>query len=173
MAPDLKSKRIRFINSTPEILEQILCGPDALASHLQISIPEGWIEFEEGPFQYVLDQLTINPDDAIWWNWLAILSHENILIGTCGYKGPPNDGVVEIGYGVISSYRGIGLATEIAAVLIDHALTYPEVTHVIAHTLPEENASVRILKKCGFTFVGEVIDPEDGLIWRWELEREW
>jgi RimJ/RimL family protein N-acetyltransferase len=30
------------------------------------------------------------------------------------------------------------------------------------------NASARVLAKCGFRRVGEVIDPEDGLVWRWE-----
>jgi ribosomal-protein-alanine N-acetyltransferase len=39
---------------------------------------------------------------------------------------------------------------------------------VRAHTLPNPNASTRVLTKCGFHRVGEVIDPEDGLVWRWE-----
>lgn len=39
---------------------------------------------------------------------------------------------------------------------------------VRAHALPEPNASTRVLTKCGFRFLGEVIDPEDGLVWRWE-----
>jgi hypothetical protein len=38
----------------------------------------------------------------------------------------------------------------------------------IAHTLPEENASNKALRRNGFAFAGEVEDPEDGLIWRWE-----
>jgi hypothetical protein len=38
----------------------------------------------------------------------------------------------------------------------------------IAHTLPEENASTRALRRNGFLFAGEVMDPEDGLVWRWE-----
>ena len=37
----------------------------------------------------------------------------------------------------------------------------------IAHTLPEENASNRALRRNGFVYAGEVDDPEDGLIWRW------
>jgi hypothetical protein len=37
-----------------------------------------------------------------------------------------------------------------------------------AHTLPQINASTRILTKCGFDRIGEMIDPEDGLVWRWE-----
>jgi RimJ/RimL family protein N-acetyltransferase len=37
-----------------------------------------------------------------------------------------------------------------------------------AHTLPEQNASTRVLEKCGFTFTGEIIHPADGPVWRWE-----
>jgi RimJ/RimL family protein N-acetyltransferase len=169
---ELSSKRLRFINSDSTILEKILEGKESLADHLKIEVPDGWEEFEEGPFRFVLDRLGLHPDQAPWWNWLAILKEEKILIDTCGYKGPPRESVVEIGYGVISSYRGIGLATEIAAVLTDHAFGFPEISMVMAHTLPEENASCNVLRKCGFHHSGEVMDPEDGLIWRWELERE-
>ncbi len=98
-----------------------------------------------------------------------MLNDENVLIGNCGYKGSPKDGMVEIGYEVSLPFRGIGLATEIAAVLVDHAFNSPDVTHVIAHTLPEANASCKVLLKCGFVFVGEEVDPEDGLIWKWKI----
>jgi hypothetical protein len=33
---------------------------------------------------------------------------------------------------------------------------------------PERNASVRILEKLGFAHLGQVVDPEDGPVWRWE-----
>jgi RimJ/RimL family protein N-acetyltransferase len=41
-----------------------------------------------------------------------------------------------------------------------------------AHALPEANASTRVLTKCGFHHLGEVIEPEDGLVWRWEKRGE-
>jgi ribosomal-protein-alanine N-acetyltransferase len=168
----LSSKRLYFINPTPDIVNKILEGRMALGEYLHLSVPEEWDEFETAPFAFVKERLQIHPDEAPWWLWLAVLSGENLLIGQCGYKGPPNDGMVEFGYGVVTSYRGIGLATEIAAVLIDHAFSFPEITHVLAHTLPEENASTHILRKCGLHFVKEVMDPEDGLIWQWKLNRE-
>jgi hypothetical protein len=31
-----------------------------------------------------------------------------------------------------------------------------------------ENASSTVLRRCGFERAGEVIDPEDGLVWRWQ-----
>ncbi len=79
---------------------------------------------------------------------------------------------MEIGYEVIPAYRGIGLATEIAACLVDNAFNLPEVNHIIAHTLPEENASGKVLKKCGFVLDQEIIDPEDGLVWQWKLVKD-
>jgi RimJ/RimL family protein N-acetyltransferase len=43
---------------------------------------------------------------------------------------------------------------------------------VRAHTFAESNASARVLTKCGFHHAGEVIDPDDGPVWRWERRRE-
>ena len=39
---------------------------------------------------------------------------------------------------------------------------------MIAHTLSSANASARVLTKSGFRYVGQVIDPEDGEVCRWE-----
>ncbi|HMP84689.1 MAG TPA: GNAT family N-acetyltransferase [Verrucomicrobiota bacterium] len=90
-------------------------------------------------------------------------------VGRCGFKGPPDgDGVVEIAYAVNPEHEGKGYATEAAGALVSHAFSHGQVRVVRAHTLPEWNASTRVLTKCGFRRVGEVVDPEDGLVWRWE-----
>ena len=41
-----------------------------------------------------------------------------------------------------------------------------------AHSRPENLASARVLEKSGFRRVGQVIDPEDGLVCRWELREQ-
>lgn len=43
---------------------------------------------------------------------------------------------------------------------------------VRAHTRPDGEASMRVLTKCGFEWIGEVVDPEDGLVCRWEIRQE-
>ncbi len=97
----------------------------------------------------------------------------NSVIGKAGFKGPPGeDGVVEIAYGVAPDHQGKGYATEAAQALVAFAWRSGRVRLVIAHTLPEPNASTRVLTKCGFRKIGEVIDPEDGLVWRWEKHNE-
>jgi len=68
----------------------------------------------------------------------------------------------------VPDYQGRGYATEAAAALVIFALERVDVRRIRAHTAPEPNASTRVLSKCGFHHLGEVTDPEDGPVWRWE-----
>ena len=78
------------------------------------------------------------------------------VVGSCAFKGPPDaEGIVEVSYYTDPNYRSRGFATG-------------RVRLVRAHTKTENDASARILTKCGFRLVGEVMDPEDGLVCRWE-----
>lgn len=94
------------------------------------------------------------------------------VVGSGGFKGPPGgDRVVEIAYGIVPSFQGRGYGTEVARALTEYCFQN-DVKRVRAHTLPVENASNRILKKCGFAFTGEVNDPDDGMVWRWERVKD-
>jgi RimJ/RimL family protein N-acetyltransferase len=55
-----------------------------------------------------------------------------------------------------------------AAALIDRAARSGQVARVRAHTLPDMNASSRLLRRLGFAFEGLVEEPDDGPVWRWE-----
>ena len=95
------------------------------------------------------------------------------VIGTCGFKAPPDaDGMVEIAYGVSPEHQNNGYATEAAAALVSFAFGREQVRVVRAHTMSDANASTRVLARCGFRSVGRVVDPEDGLVWRWETNRK-
>jgi RimJ/RimL family protein N-acetyltransferase len=106
------------------------------------------------------------------WDFGFAVIHkiDNMLIGMCGFPGPPDsDGVAEIAYGIAPSCQGKGYATEVANALIEFASRDPRVQRICAHTLAETNASARVLEKCGFKKVGETTDPENNLpVWRWE-----
>jgi RimJ/RimL family protein N-acetyltransferase len=110
-----------------------------------------------------------DPASAAWTLGFSMVRRdEGSAVGTCGFKGPPEEGVVELAYGVSPEFQGQGYATEAARALVTYACDSGEVRVVRAHTRPEPNASTRVLEKCEFRFLGEVIDPEDGLVWRWE-----
>jgi ribosomal-protein-alanine N-acetyltransferase len=98
-------------------------------------------------------------------------SDTGCTVGKCCFKGPPIDGIVEIAYGVDPEHQCNGYATEAAEALTNFAFTQ-NVCTVRAHTLPEANASTRVLTKCGFHNIGQVIDPDDGPVWRWEKHRD-
>jgi ribosomal-protein-alanine N-acetyltransferase len=108
-----------------------------------------------------------------WVHGFSMLqSTTGVMVGQCGFKGPPDeDGMVEIAYGVASDQEGKGYATEAARALLAYAFRLDGVKLVRAHTLPASNASKRVLAKCGFQYVGEINDPEDGLVCRFETTR--
>jgi RimJ/RimL family protein N-acetyltransferase len=107
--------------------------------------------------------------EARWGSFLAMDPGNRLVVGTCSYKGPPDaEGAVEIAYFTFPVYQGRGYATAMAAQLTAQAGVPPPARTVRAHTLPERNASVRILEKLGFAHLGQVVDPEDGPVWRWE-----
>lgn len=150
----------------------ILTSNEVLSQHLDCQIPNTWSEFGLAPFQYGADLLEKRPNSYGWFTYLPVHQADNILIGSGGYKGPPQDGVVEIGYEIIAPYRQQGLATEMAQGLIQMAFGDEGVHTVMAHTLAEENASCQVLRKCGMAFVKQISDPEDGDIWEWKLRRQ-
>jgi RimJ/RimL family protein N-acetyltransferase len=73
-------------------------------------------------------------------------------VGGVGFKGQPDSGCVEIGYGLAPSARGHGYAAEaviaLLAIAADHGLST-----VIADTTLDNIASQRTLTRAGFRLV--------------------
>ena len=57
--------------------------------------------------------------------------------------------------------------------MLREAYAAPEVKAVIAHTLPERNASVRVLEKAGFVPDGVVVSDGKRSVWRFRHLRSW
>lgn len=143
--------------------EEILAWVDSLDAATRAEISPDWL---------ARIRTSTAPDP--WTHGFTIIHRvSRATIGSCAYKGPPDaDQTVEIAYGVDPEYQGRGVATEAAQALVEYALSTGQVRVVRAHTRPDGKASMRVLTKLGFTCVGEVLDPEDGLVLRWELQKE-
>ena len=116
--------------------------------------------------EQTLGLLTREPRPDPWGCYLA--SADGRTVGTCAFKAAPDAaGAVEIAYMAFPAFERQGHATAMAAALVEIAAA-AGAPLAIAHTLPEENASNRALRRNGFTFAGEVEDHEDGIVWRWE-----
>jgi RimJ/RimL family protein N-acetyltransferase len=110
--------------------------------------------------------LAREPRPDPWGSYLGHAGGTPVALGA--FKSAPDaEGTVEIAYMTFPACEGRGYARAMVpslyAMAIEHGASL-----IVAHTLPQENASNRALRSGGFTFAGEVTDPEDGLVWRWE-----
>lgn len=105
-----------------------------------------------------------------WIGYLALA--DETPVGTCGFKSPPDKERVEIAYFTFPEFQGRGLASAMAAGLVAIARQHTPSVVVAAQTLPERNASHRILEKLGFRYVEAILHPEDGTVWEWQLKKE-
>jgi [ribosomal protein S5]-alanine N-acetyltransferase len=118
----------------------------------------------EGVSPKWIEKLRVAKGPDPWeFGYTVVHAGSQCAIGGVSFKGAPGpDGLIEIAY---------GYATEAATALVDFAFADARVRVVCAHTARGAVASSRVLQKCGFTNVGEVVDPEDGLVWRFEKRR--
>jgi len=159
-------------------LVQLECSAEkAIAAdpdYQQAVAEENWGRLAHAVLRIVGRTITAAPaglDQHHWGSYLAVDAESREIVGSCLFKTPPTaERSVEIAYHTYPEFEGRGYATEMARNLVELARGSTAVHRVIAHTLPETNASTRVLEKAGMDFVGEVIDPDDGRVWRWQLQ---
>jgi [ribosomal protein S5]-alanine N-acetyltransferase len=169
----IETANLRLIPCDLEILKSAIEGNDILAKKINVTVQANWTEFGVGALKYSFDKLSESETEKNWWTYFPIHKQDNTLIGSGGYKGKPTEeGTVELGYEIAADYRNRGLATEMTRGLIENAFKDQRVKSIIAHTLGEENPSTKLLRTCGFKKIEEINDPDDGMIWKWELKRQ-
>lgn len=160
---------IEVLPATSEHLRALLARPDSFGERFGLSAEDG-LDVFPGTIAHSLATLENEAGDPEWHShlYLFVDLDRKRVVGLGGYKGPPRAGTVEIGYAVAPAARGRGVATAAVRQLVGHARQQGSI-RCIAHTLAEHSASTAVLERCGFSQVGEAIDPEEGPVWRWEL----
>ena len=105
------------------------------------------------------------PTDAQPWGPLQIRERSGLALGGAGFKGPPDDGCGEIGYGLAPSARGRGYATEAVQALVAVGVTQG-LDAVTAETHAGNSSSERVLLRAGFEVIGVSAEMT---LWRLEL----
>lgn len=155
----------RVVAVEPAHVEALLEGDAVFTARFGMPVAAGYLDFPEA-LPVLADALAAGMPPE-WYSHL-IVDDADTVVGFGGFKGPPVNGVVEIGYSVAPAHRQRGHAT--AAVDQWVALARERgVAIVCAHTLPEPNASNRLLARSGFEMTGVMVDAEIGDVWRWEL----
>ena len=108
---------------------------------------DGWVE-----------ALVSRPGDRTLTPWAIVLRGSGLVAGFCGFFERPVKGIT-MGYAIVPEFRGRGLATEAATVVLDWAERHG--VDVYASIRPPNPASARVLEKIGMLLVDSYCD-EDG-----------
>lgn len=171
----VSTTRLDLIAGTAETFRSDVNDRALIEQQLQAIVPASWPpeHYEPHVLQFCANTLAENPTAIGWTLWYMVLrenaSGDPVVIGDIGFKGTPTpDGTVEIGYSVLSEFQRAGYATEAVAGLVAWAFSLPQVERVIAETYPELVASVRVLEKNGFRYIGA---GSENRVIRYELTR--
>ena len=146
---------LEIIPCSVEHLEKLIEGADAFLNAYGLEVIDGYMPFE-GALQHMHNAIQDSQLSHPWLPYLIVLCPESALVGLCGFKSvPDSQRETEIGYSISPNHQSRGLATFAASCLIEIAFKSKLVNCVFAHTLSGENASARVLTKCGMTKVSE------------------
>ncbi|MER5487375.1 GNAT family N-acetyltransferase [Streptomyces sp. NPDC002812] len=172
MSTELLPKRVRFVKLNAKALRALADGDLAGGSaEAGVALDEYFIsDRARWIFGYRADQLAKDPSAAPWTTRAAVSEPDGTVIGDAGFHGPPSeDGVVEVGYSVVSAYRRQGYARAMLTALLARAAEEPDVRTVRATIRSDNTASLATIAGFGFTLVAERGNETDGIELVFEL----
>ena len=95
------------------------------------------------------------PEERQWYAVWFIETPRGERVGDLCFKGVTPEGAVEIGYGLVEGFCGRGYATEAVRAAVNWAASQPGVSRIEAETEEENEASKKVLIRCGFVPTGE------------------
>lgn len=96
-------------------------------------------------------RMTLQHGDQVFGCYEIVEQSTGQAVGTIGFFGTPDTaGTAMIGYGLVSSARGAGYATEALRAIVAFAFTQETVLRLVADPDRDNVASHRVLEKSGF-----------------------
>lgn len=171
-----RASDVRLVEMSLGALDAEAASAGDLGALLGAVVPSDWPPpyHDAGVRAWFRARLVADRDAAGWWGWyvVATVDGAQILVGTAGYKGPPDaTGIVEVGYSIVESYRRRGIASAALRQLLDRAFDDPRVSVVKAETPVTFAASRGLLGHCGFALTGTRTDAEEGELALYEIAR--
>jgi ribosomal-protein-alanine N-acetyltransferase len=164
--------RLDLVWLSPDAIEALL---DSRRDELPFAVPDDWPDEHDRRFlAFRLRQSGDEPARAPWLVRAIVLRDEARMIGHIGFHGPPGTNArrdakaVEVGYTVFPAHRRQGYATEAVRALL--AWAEEEGTRrFIASVAPDNEPSLRLVRRLGFEEIGSHWDEEDGEELEFEL----
>jgi RimJ/RimL family protein N-acetyltransferase len=165
-----ESPRIRFIGCSERLLIAAMESDLRLSKELNAVVPGKWGESAKDIFEPALEMIREEPSCSRWLLYFPVVVSLNLLAGSCGYKGVPRDGTVEIGFETSPLLRRRGYAKEMAEALIRYAFSDDGIDSVTAHVLKTNLPSKRVLAGCGMSSQSEFPSGQE-VEEIWSIER--
>ena len=153
---DLKTARLRLVAITPAMLKAEEAGDGSFERILGAEVTAEWPpeHWEPHVYHFIQKQYEDEPRTRGWHRYVLLPKGRGwVLIGAVG-AFPKLEGDAEIGYSTIQSYQRRGYATEAARTLVEWLLTQKDVKSVSAQTYPSLPESIKVMERCGLTYVG-------------------
>ena len=132
----IRTERLTIYSASQEQMEAMI------ASEQNEELKKAYTEMLEGCLRH--------PDQWDWYAMWMIEKTDGTHIGDLCFKGLREDGIAEIGYGILEEHQGQGYATEAVQAACHWAFLHPDVRSLEAETDAENAASQSVLEKCGF-----------------------
>jgi RimJ/RimL family protein N-acetyltransferase len=157
---DLKTARLELVAITPAMLKAEEAGDGSLAKILGAEVTAEWPpeHWEPHVYHFIQKQYEDEPRTRGWHRYVLLPKERGsvrgaTLIGAVG-AFPKLEGDAEIGYSTVPSYQRRGYGTEAARALVEWLLTQKDVKSVSAQTYPSLPESIKVMERCGMTYVG-------------------
>jgi [ribosomal protein S5]-alanine N-acetyltransferase len=156
--PVLRTSRLELIAATLPLIEAEAAGAANLGPLLNVEI-EAWPPpgNDENSLQWTVEKLRAHPEHTGFFVWYVILVEEQRrkLVGMTAFKGPPDEqGTIEAGYSIIETRQRRGIGTEATRAIMEWAFAHPAVKQITAETFPDLKPSLKVMERCGMTFLG-------------------
>jgi [ribosomal protein S5]-alanine N-acetyltransferase len=155
----IRTDRLDLIPAPTEFIELLVANEYGRAGDLSnLIVPDGWPHDDDARagLSFHLKALQRNAAELLWRIRLIALRSNRTVVGSINLKGLPDEnGMVEIGWGVIPAYRRQGIAMEASEAVIKWISAQPKVRRIIA-TIPADNrASIHVAERLGMNATEE------------------
>ncbi len=164
----IETERLQLIPFTLEFKRAALNDRARLVEMLGVFVPEHWPQPDMAEaLPFFIEQMEKAPNEPVW-DWIAIHRMDQAVIGGIGFHGRPDeDGVVEVGYDVVPTYRKQGYATEMARRLISWSFQEAGIKVVTASCLDDNVGSIKVLENVGMRRLGA-----EGNMLKWGIQKD-
>jgi len=166
--PVIRSERLDLVLLTGEAMDALITSREDLGGCLMgFSLPHSFPEQHDLEFlRFRRAQLQATPEWAPWLVRAVVRRDDNLLVGTITFHGPPGINslgaprAVEVGYTIRAEVRNRGYATEAARAMMEWATERHGIRHFVSSIEPDNEPSLRVIRKLGFGATGIVDDGE-------------